>query len=198
MKYLLKITLALILSFTFYACSNDNSDTQQEELQLELSDLKINLDALDFNKPQTVFTFKDQKDAKIKSNILITTISNEIDDIIASNDEITNVLFKLKFNNGKAILYDIYVLNAKKRIIINGTVNTAKNEPSIDWESVMNGARCPSGWNDNGSCSSRNCIANTTAEILSDPDGGINSSGDCTQIQYNRGLFSVRICSTSC
>ena len=197
MKFLSKVICAIILSVAFFACSEDSSDIKQEELNLDLSNLKLELNELDFNNSQLAFNYRDNKEASEKSEEFIKIVFAEIDEMIKSNKEITNVLFKLNFSKGKAVMKDIYVLNGKDKIVLNGS-SSPKSVPNIDWESILNGASCPEGWTDNGTCSGRACIANTTAEILQDPDGGINSSGDCVEIQYNRGILSVRICSRSC
>lgn len=199
-KYLLKTLFALILSLTFFACNEDTTSTQLDETSIDLSNLRISLDGLNFNKPQIVFKYQNIKEAKEKASLFTKLIFDEIDEVIESDKKITNVLYTLKFEKGVAALEDVYVLNAKEKVIINSpNNNTLNRDPlDIDWESVLNGARCPAGWTNNGSCSSSSCVAETTQEILTDSDGGIGSSGDCVEVRYNRGLLSVRICSRSC
>ncbi len=200
MKYLSKIAFAIIISSTFFACSDEISSVKQEELNLDLSDLKLNLEELNFNKPHFIFEYQNSIDAKSKSDLFLKSAFDEIAEIKKSNKEITNVLFRLSFDKGIAKMENIYILNAKDRIILNapkgGNLNT-KSLPYIDWDSLVNGGRCPEGWTDHGSCQTTSCVAETTQSILTDPNNGINSSGDNVTINYNRGLFGVRICSTN-
>jgi hypothetical protein len=174
------------------ACTEDGSDLKQQEVTIDLSHLKFNLESLDLKKPQMVYEYQNKTELKEKTAQFMTAIFEEIDGLIQSNSKITNVLFQLEFAKGIATLKEVYVLDGKNEVVISGPVGRT------DWDALFNGARCPQGWDDNGSCSSASCVATTTQEILTDPDAGINSSGDCTQIQFNRGLLSVRICSRGC
>jgi hypothetical protein len=193
MKFFINQTIVLFLTCSLLiSCSDTETEVRNQELNIDLTQLKINLDSLHLGEAQVVFEYQTKKQLKEKSDAFIISIFEEIDGIIKSNSKITNVVFTLKFTKGTAILKDVYVLDAKNETVIS-------DPPSkTDWDALWNGARCPQGWTDNGNCSSSSCVANTTQEILTDPDAGINSSGDCTQIQYNRGLLSVRICSRSC
>lgn len=197
--YLLYLVLGSVL--TFYSCSENAEDVKQVESKKDFTKLNINFNNLDFNKSELLFTYRNIQDATEKSENFIKTINNEIDAVIKSNQDITNILYTLSLSDGKAVLEDVLILNAKDKLILNKPdADNYKNKSSlgINWDAILNGAGCPSGWTDNGSCSTPDCVANTTEEILEDPDSGINSSGDCTEIRYNRGLLSVRICSRSC
>lgn len=197
MKNLTKMASCLILIIILNACHDDNTLIDENDLSLDLSQLKISLQKLDLNKPQVVFSYKNAKEAQEKSQSFIKIISKEIDDLIESKEQVTNVLFTLSFKNSTATLRDIYVVNLKDKMVLNDS-SLLKSSTDTDWDSVLNGASCPDGWTDQGTCSGRKCIADTTAQILQDPEGGINSNGDCVEIQYNRGLLSVRICSKPC
>lgn len=186
--------LLLAFGFFFFSCHDDATPIHQEEVAIDLSNLNIKLDQLDFSKPQLLFTYKNASDLTEKMQASNKEIAQEIDQLMQSKKDITNIVYNIKFSKGSAILTDFSLLDAKNKIVLN---DRQKDISDIDWDGIMNGAACPDGWTNQGSCASADCVSQTTEEILTG-DGGINSSGDCVTVRYNRGLFGVRICSSGC
>ncbi|MEN8880293.1 MAG: hypothetical protein ABF311_08980 [Polaribacter sp.] len=195
MKLFIKnFTFAFIILLVS-SCSKNQSVVEQDELNIDLSTIKLDLNKLKLNEPQVLFSYKNLEELKLQADSTIKELIEEIDDIVASNENITNVLFDLKFNKGVSTLDNVYFLDAKNREIINISENRDSQRIEFDWDSFLNGAPCPNGYTNNGSCSSASCISETTTTILTD---GLEGNGDCSEIRYNRGLVSVRICSRSC
>ncbi len=180
-----------------FSCSNNNVSQEQVEQKFELSDLNMDLNRLNFKLPQTLFTYANQTELVEQSDSKITGLLEEIDDIVNANQKITNVLFDISFEDGVAQLNYVHFLDVPNEDII--PVGDVSNTifPNIDWDRLLNGASCPEGYTNNGSCSTSSCVSETAEAILTG-EGGINSNGDCAEIRFNRGLLSVRICSREC
>lgn len=170
MKNILKITLAIILSVSFFACNEDDNINKKDGLEItkiDLSNAKINFDLKDID---VKFNNKANKESELKETI--DDLNKKINLRIEKDITTKSITYTVKLNDKGYTITD-WILN-----------ETAKGGPYEGWD-------CPGSMTLIDTCWSESCIGNAVASALSE-----FSSGDTVNVTFHHGgaLGGVQIC----
>lgn len=195
------LLLTVSLATTLVSCSqedkvNESNSNQKTELD---GQFKMSLDNFTPFSTDTIVLFEAANVSELEDHINNTLgdFDDELDGIKAEYSNVDFVTYKLTFANNKAIVTDLYFLDTQSQVVVDVFEKyTASSIP--DFGAIMGEylfGKCPNGWTSEGSYSSKDGIAKATERILTP---NLDSSGDCVQIQYARGVLSVQICYKKC
>lgn len=197
----------VLLGASLFGCQNDSTDTPSEPTTLQAKDSsnsmvidwsKFDLSGMDLSLDNFVlFEAKDQAEFEHNLPKALAALNTEIEELKKKDTRIDLVLYKLTFENYKATISDVKFIDSKNKTFITIGDNNALSIPPSKWaeiEELVKG-KCPDGWIEGGTASSESGVAAITKQILAP---NLDSTGDCVQIQYARGLLSVKICFKKC
>jgi hypothetical protein len=195
----------LIPFVLLFLISTVSCEKNQELDEVKFKDFKVNLSNAKITSNPYLIVYDDIPSLLDKLDSAIDDFYADILDEKNNDPRITDVLANIKFYDGKAIVTEIYFLDASKEELINGlvfdeTLGTYQQVNTfINWDIVLNGASCPSGYSQVGSCNNvnnpENCISNALNQYLS---ANLTGIGSCVDVNIKVGLINTRICGKNC
>lgn len=191
--------LVFVVTIATVSCSQNetlNDSKESNAKDLDLQNLRLNLGDLDFKTDSIIlFQVNNESDLNREMNTTFKEFIEELDEIVASDRGVDHYTFDLNFDQGRALITNIYFFNTENQKFVD--VFETGNAPSCvacALEAIFMGS-CPDGWTNAGSCSSAACISATLAQYMTP---ALSASGGCIMTHTSRGLVSVRICIKSC
>lgn len=158
----------------------------------------FDLSGMDLNLGSVVlFEAGNQTELEQRLPDALSTLNTEIEEIKKQDARIDLVLYKLTFENKKATISEVEFIDTKNKTIVTIGDTKALSIPPAKWTEIdefLNG-KCLNGWAEGGTASSESGVAAITKQILAP---NVDSTGDCVQTQYVRGLLNVKICYKKC
>ena len=182
-----KVKLLLLLAIIALACNPKPEEDIVIEPDLNLKNLKIDLKISD-----VLFEFN-QENLKNKTVEKMNNLTFESRLLLNENPKATNVIYNLTIKNNKVYIDNVSLINVNNKKIIKSVKYHSKIEPDLDL--LFNGARCPKGFSQVGSCSNvsgetQECVGGYLAGYFSENISGV---GDCATVQVNVGYFNTRV-----
>lgn len=195
----LLVLLTISLATTLVSCSQEDKDVNSNPSKE--SNEEINMTSKSFTPftTDTIVLFEAANIAELNAHVdgTLKEFDEELEAIRVEFPNVDLVTYNLTFKNNKAIITDLYFLDTDAEVVVDVFENGTNSVPSGFWEGVAEVllGKCPNGWTSKGSYSSEEGLANATKQILAP---NLDSTGDCVQLQYSRGLLSVQLCYKTC
>ncbi len=194
-----RLFILLVISLAAFAgCSQEDREPETRNNLNKKVGYDINLNGFTPFKTDTIVLFKAYNSKELNGHIQKTLngFNEELEAIRKKHPNVDLVVYKLNFKQNQAFVTDLYFLDTKSEKVIDVFESkTNSSFPSLTVLADIFLGKCPEGWTSDGSFSSKEGIATATEKILT---SGLNGSGDCVQIQYARGLLSVKVCHRKC
>jgi len=195
----LLVLLTISLATTLVSCSQEDKDINSNPSKESNREMNISSKSFTPFTTDTIVLFEAANLAELNAHVdgTLKEFDEELEAIRVEFPNVDLVTYNLTFKNHKAIITDLYFLDTDAEVVVDVFENGTNSVPFGFWEGVAEVllGKCPNGWTSKGSYSSEEGLANATKQILAP---NLDSTGDCVQLQYSRGLLSVQLCYRTC
>src|SRR5436190_18389817 len=108
--------LILASASCILACLSFSFCTQNSKKNMNLAETGWKIEN------QALFKYKNTNEASTRIHPLINKIINEMRDELTSRTDVTNIITQIILSDGKAILHEIYVVNADTHEVVDGGI----------------------------------------------------------------------------
>ncbi|OIQ22059.1 MAG: hypothetical protein BM557_01385 [Flavobacterium sp. MedPE-SWcel] len=212
MKATFKLKLLLLLAAgMLYSCSNDSGQADtgsgEQTQEVSLKEIPVSLKKLNIGSQIILFSYTNVSEAQQLVDAAVADLIVDSKEDLGERTDATQMLTNVKISGGKAYVNEFLFYDENKQELVEGFYYDAATDsykphsaPSLQFMSAaINGARCPSGYEQLASCSNfnnpENCIGGALQSYLST---SLSSVGDCLDIHISVGLSKTRVCGKEC
>lgn len=204
MKKLPILTLVLSLLLGITSCSNEENSIQMNPAE-NTSNHNGSWSKTNNIPNPTLFEYTSVNEAKALLSDYDDELAKEYKDRIATIPDCTNVRYKVKLSNGKALLTELLFIDSTRNLMLEGYIlNEFTGEYNIlSNESIEDDlGSCPTGWTSLTTCphflSSEdfaNCMGSAQQQYT---NATLTEIGSCMELMISIGNVAAQVCGRTC